>query len=68
MVAANDDDVGHRANAIDHSVRIGAIANEIAEEQNPLEAYVGGRREHRLECLEIGVDVTQHEITHAVLR
>ena len=55
-----------RPDAIDDGVRIGAVADEIAEHQHVI---VGARRgEHGVERLEIGVDVTDNEISHVSSR
>ena len=60
VVAADERRGAERADAIDHRVRIRAVADEIAEHERMV--VVAGRVQHGLERLEIGVNVADDEI------
>src|SRR5262245_12154924 len=62
MVASNDRGSRQPANAIDDGVRVGAVADEIAEYEDGID--LSRSRERRLEGLEVRVDVTYDQITH----
>jgi hypothetical protein len=64
VIAAHDRDRFELLHALDHHVRIRAVADEVAEHECLVEGPGAGVREAGVECLEVRVDVGQHEITH----
>ncbi len=66
VVIATDDRPDPKAtHALDDSIGVGAVADEIAQHERAVVA--GGRRQRRLERLEVGVNVAQDEIFHVPL-
>ena len=62
MIAADEGCGRKRQDAIDDRIRIGAVADEISEHERVIVAARGSQ--HRVERLQIGVDVADDEISH----
>ena len=63
MMATGDE----AAHAIDDAVRLGAVADEIAEHDHGVVAVRGGRVEHGVERVDVRVDVAQDQVAHALV-
>jgi hypothetical protein len=64
VVAADGRGRREGAHAVDHGVRIRAVAHQVAEHQHALVPARGRRGQHRLQRVEVGVDVAQHQVAH----
>ena len=62
MVASDDLGNRQRTDAIDHGVRIGAVADQVAEHQDAVVVARGVQR--RLERLEVPVNIADNEVGH----
>src|SRR5687767_256733 len=64
VIASNDLRRRHGLDAIDDGVGVGAVADQVAEDEHAIEALAGGGGEHGVERLEVRVDVADDEVTH----
>ena len=69
MVALHGDGAGVRdlvAHHVDHPGRVGAIADEVAQQRKVRSALGAGMRQHGLEGLAVAVDVGDDGEAHGV--
>jgi hypothetical protein len=64
VIPADDGVRLQAADAVHDCVRVGAVADEVAEHQDAVVGNLAGGVEHRLEGLEVRVDVTQDQVAH----
>ena len=64
VVAADRGGDGQIAQAVDDQVRLGAVAHQIAQQQQLQIAVAGRVGQHAVERVDVGVNVTQDEVTH----
>ena len=64
VITANDDHLRKLLNALDDSIRIGAVPDDIAKDERTIVAADARVREAGVERLLVGVNVGQDEIPH----
>ncbi len=68
VIASDDDRTFELADSVNNRIRIGAVADEVAEDDGSVEVLATYALQHRGKRFEVRVDVAQYEISHESLR